>query len=70
MEKLDLFSDLRKIQTVLNCMEYTLIRATVGNMNDAAAETFDLLALILDHVDRMVDKAGRQRPDGKEGAAA
>lgn len=68
IEKLNLYNDLRKIQTLLNCMEGTMIRATKGNMNDAALESFDLLYLLLDHVGRMVDKAGGQ-VGGKEGAA-
>nr|CRY98059.1 hypothetical protein [uncultured prokaryote] len=69
IEKLNLYNDLRKIQTLLNCMEGSMIRATKDNMNDAALESFDLLYLLLDHVGRMVDKAGSQEPDGKEGAA-
>ena len=68
IEKLNLYNDLRKIQTLLNCMEGSMIRATKDNMNDAALESFDLLYLLLDHVGRMVDKAGDQ-VDGKEGAA-
>lgn len=69
IEKLNLYNDLRKIQTLLNCMEGTMIRATASNVNDAALEAFDLLYLLRDHVARMVDKAGGQEPDGKEGAA-
>lgn len=69
IEKLNLYNDLRKIQTLLNCMEGTIIRATAGNVNDAALESFDLLYLLRDHVDRMVDKAGSPESDGKEGAA-
>lgn len=69
IEKLNLYNDLRKIQTLLNCMEGSMIRATKDNMNDAALESFDLLYLLLDHVGRMVDKAGGQGPDGKAGAA-
>lgn len=69
IEKLNMYNDLRKVQTLLNCMEGTIIRATAGNVNDSALESFDLLYLLRDHVDRMVDKAGSQEPDGKEGAA-
>ena len=69
IEKLNLYNDLRKIQTLLNCMEGTMIRATTSNMNDAALESFDLLYLLRDHVGRMVDKAGGQSLGGKEGAA-
>lgn len=66
IEKLNLYNDLRKVQTLLNCMEGTMIRATAGNVNDAVLESFDLLYLLRDHVDRMVDKAGSQEPDRKE----
>lgn len=69
IEKLNLYNDLRKVQTLLNCMEGTMIRATAGNMNDAALESFDLLYLLRDHVGRMVDKTGGQEAGGKEGAA-
>lgn len=68
VKEFQMYSDLRKIQTLLNCMEGTMIRATADNMNDAALESFDLLYLLLDHVGRMVDKAGDQ-VDRKEGAA-
>lgn len=68
VKEFQMYSDLRKIQTLLNCMEGTMIRATKDNMNDAALESFDLLYLLLDHVGRMVDKVGGQ-VDGKEGAA-
>lgn len=68
IEKLNLYNDLRKVQTLLNCMEDTMIRATSDNMNDAASESFDLLYLLLGHVGHMVDKAGCQ-VGGKEGAA-
>ncbi len=69
IKTLNLYCDLRKVQTLLNCMEGTMIRATADNMNDAALESFDLLYLLLDHVGRMVDKAGGLGADGKEGAA-
>lgn len=69
IEELNLYCDLRKVQTLLNCMEGTMIRATADNMNDAALESFDLLYLLLDHVGRMVDKAGGPGAAGKEGAA-
>lgn len=68
IKKLDLYNDIRKVQTLLNCMEGSMIRATKDNMNDAALEAFDLLYLLLDHVCRMVDKAGDQ-VGGNEGAA-
>lgn len=68
IEKLNLYNDLRKVQTLLNCMEGSMIRATKDNMNDAVLEPFDLLYLLLNHVGRMVDKAGGQL-DGKKGAA-
>ena len=46
-----------------------MIHATAGSsLNDHHLESFDLLYLLLDHVGRMVDKAGDQ-VDGKAGAA-
>lgn len=44
IKTLNLYCDLRKVQTLLNCMEGTMIRATADNMNDAALESFDLSA--------------------------
>lgn len=69
VKELNLYNDLRKTQTLLNCLESTMIHATPGNsLNDHHLESFDLLYLLLDHVGRMVDKAGDQ-VDGKDGAA-
>lgn len=69
IEKLNLYNDLRKIQTLLNCMEHAMINATAGSrLNDSALEAFDLLYLLLDHVSSMVDKADIQL-DGKAGMA-
>lgn len=69
VNELLLYNDLRKAQTLLNCLESAMIRATAGNgLNDKAMESFDLLYLLLDHVGRMVDKADDQA-DGKERTA-
>ena len=69
IKELNLYNDLRKTQTLLNCLERSMIHATAGSsLNDHHLESFDLLYLLLDHMGRMVDKAGEQ-VDGKEGAA-
>lgn len=69
VKELNLYNDLRKTQTLLNCLESVMIHATAGSsLNDHNLESFDLLYLLLDHVGRMVDKAGGQ-VDRKEGAA-
>lgn len=69
VKELTLYNELRKAQTLLNCLESAMIHATEGNsLNDHDLESFDLLYLLLEHVGRMVDKAGDQ-VDGKEGAA-
>lgn len=67
-KELNLYNDLRKAQTLLNCLETSMLHATAGSLNDHDLASFDLLYLLLDHVGRMVDKAGNQ-VDGKEGAA-
>ena len=68
MEKLNLYNDLRKIQTLLNCMEGNMIRATAGNVNDAPLESLDLLYLLQDHDGRMVDSDLAQDPAAEAGA--
>lgn len=67
--KTDLSVELRQVQTLLNCLEGTLILATVDNMNEAANESFDLLYLLKEHTKHMMDKVDHQERDGKEGAA-
>lgn len=56
VNKIDLSMELGQAQTLLNCLESALIRATAGNVSDDTREAFDLLGLLMDHVERMSAK--------------